>query len=269
MQIAARSTRRSMAFVLFIALAVAVVAAPEPVGGAEAPVPGMEETADGAGIGEARKRFGIEGFKDVENIKGILAIVGGALLCGIVLSYHPSHRGRQAGLEEMDQPKIIITYTIVGALVGIVVAAEPSMGLAIFGIGGLMRFRTELSAPRETGRVILATIIGIFCGLEFWLVVVFAIVLAWLLILILDARIGYRMMVRGLEPTAVGDAARVYRQMIEKSDIVVTQEKKNVNKRQISFAFKARRSFDKEQLEQRCEEVPENLRGTVDWPEEG
>jgi hypothetical protein len=170
----------------------------------------------------------------------------------------------------MDQPKIIITYTMVGALVGIVVSAVPEMALAIFGIGGLMRFRTELAAPRETGRVILATIIGIFCGLEFWVVVVFATIIAWLLILILDARVGYRMMVRGLEPEVVGPAARAYRTILEQNDIVVTQEKRNVNKKQVSYVFKAGRNFNREQLEETCQAgVDEKLRGTVDWPEEG
>lgn len=220
----------------------------------------------------ARQRFGWEWFED-RNWKELLplvAIVGGALVCGILLSYHPSHRGRQAGLEEMDQPKIIITYTMVGALVGIVVSAVPEMAFAIFGIGGLMRFRTELSAPRETGRVILATVIGIFCGLEFWVVVIFATVIAWLLILVLDVRVGYRMMVRGLEPGAVGEAAQAYRTILEGRDIVVTQEKRNVNKKQVSFVFKAGRDFDKEKLEEACRStVAENLRGIVDWPEEG
>ena len=193
------------------------------------------------------------------------------LLCAVLLlSYHPSHKGRQAGLEEMDQPKIIITYTMVGALVGIVVSAVPEMALAIFGIGGLMRFRTELSAPRETGRVIMATIIGILCGLEFWVVVVVATIIAWLFILGLDRLVAYRMMVRGLEADVIGAAARSYRAILEQNGIVVTQEKKNVNKKQVSFVFKARRNFDKEQIENKFrDENRDKLPGTVDWPEEG
>lgn len=222
----------------------------------------------------ARKLFGFSQREDgepaiYEVFVKILLIAASAIACGAVLAYHPCHIGKPTSLGAMDSPKIIITYTVVGALCGILVGVNPALGFAIFGIGGLMRFRTDLGAARETGRVILATLIGIFCGMEFWIPVICATVIAWLLILVLDWNIGVRMMVRGLKAERVKEAALAYRSVLEKYQIRITLEKKNPKKGQISFVFRANRSFDKESVEEDLEEnVDESLQGTVDWPED-
>ncbi len=223
----------------------------------------------------ARKAFGFgergPGDEAIHEIfVKILLIAGSAIACGAILAYHPCHIGKMQSLAAMDNPKIIITYTVVGALCGILVGVEPALAFAIFGIGGLMRFRTDLGAARETGRVILATLIGIFCGLEFWIPVICATVIAWLLILVLDWNVGVRMMVRGLKAERVKEAAAAYRSiLVEKYSIRITLEKKNPKKGQISFVFRANRSFDKELVEEVLEEnVDDSLQGTVDWPED-
>ncbi|NJM34915.1 MAG: multidrug transporter AcrB, partial [Rhodomicrobium sp.] len=40
------------------------------------------------------------------------------------------------------------------------------VGFVIFGLGGLMRFRTETSSTRDTSRLIIVTLIGLICGLN-------------------------------------------------------------------------------------------------------
>ncbi len=200
----------------------------------------------------------------------LLYIIGASLIVGALLAYHPCHLGKTMSLEAMDQPKIIITYTFIGALCGVLFASDPRMGMVIFGIGGLMRFRTDVGAARDTGRVIAATILGIFCGLEFWIPVILGVIVAWLLILVLDWKIGVRMVVRGLAEKSVKDSAVYYRSILETFPLTITQEKKNPKKGTITFVFKASRSLDRDALEVALDEqVPTNTAGTVDWPKEG
>ncbi|MBI4587008.1 MAG: hypothetical protein HY717_23595 [Planctomycetes bacterium] len=218
----------------------------------------------------AREKFGLKAFGDPAKILKFLAIVLGAVALGAVLAYHPHYLHKVTSLEEVDQPKIFITYTVIGAVVAIVVGPFPTMAFAIFGIGGLMRFRTELGAARETGRVILATIIGLCCGLEFWLAAVIATILAWLLILGLDWKVAHAMIVRGIDRDRIKDSSEAYSSLLEEYGCRVLQVRRNPKKEQFSVLFKSSRKITRDGLEVAFEdEIDEKLRGTIDWPEEG
>lgn len=235
-------------------------------------------SVDGAGeaihpdLERALRKFSLGDLNPDElgNFIALLYIIGASLIVGALLAYHPCHLGKSLSLEAMDQPKIIITYTFIGALCGVLFATSPNMGFVIFGIGGLMRFRTDVGAARDTGRVIAATILGIFCGLEFWIPVIGGAAVAWCLILVLDWKIGVRMVVRGLSEKSVKDAAITYRKVLDTFPLTVTQEKKNPKKGTVTFVFKASRNLDRDELELALDEgVPDGQAGTVDWPKEG
>jgi NhaP-type Na+/H+ or K+/H+ antiporter len=120
----------------------------------------------------------------------ILEIVSVLLLAtalAAVIAYHPRTYGKAKTLEEVDQPKVFIMYAVVGAVIAESVQVSPIMGMVIFGIGGLLRFRTDVGAARDTGRVILVTIIGLACGLKIYVAAVIATAFSWLLIYVLES----------------------------------------------------------------------------------
>lgn len=246
------------------------------------PLPGMgqEQAVGDAGGAGARKAGEARGDADpapldhdhwpARRILFFLAYVFGAIGSGAALAYHPVHRERLASLDEMDLPKIVITYSVVGAIAAVLVKAEPAMGLALFGIGGLMRFRTELQSPKETGRTILATVIGFLWGMQWWQISLVTTALAWLLILILDWKVGYRLIVRGLGTETIVDSASAYQAILEEYGANITRVKKNVDKGQVSLVFKAGRSLDRDEVEQSfVDEIEESLQGAVDWAQDG
>src|SRR5262245_10263935 len=240
--------------------------------GAEGPLPGQKDkdhkVAKVDELAVAQEKFGLDGFRSGREVGKFLLVILGSAALGCVLAYHP-FAGQLVTLEDLDQPKITITYTVVGALVAIVVAAIPSMAFAIFGIGGLMRFRTELGAATETGRVILATLVGLACGLHFWMVAIIGTVIAWLLIWVLEWRKGQRMAVRGLTTQNLSPAAEAYADVLSGLKCSIANVRKNPAKSQVSFIFRARRSLDRESIEGECDQqVPKELRGTIDWPED-
>jgi hypothetical protein len=199
-----------------------------------------------------------------------LSMIGLALVGGALLAYHPLTIGRVSSLVEMDYPKIIIIYSVVGALTGFLASVNNVLAFAIFGIGGLMRFRTEIQSTKETGRAILATVIGIIWGVGLWQVALAATALAWVLVLVLDWRVGYRMVGRGIEAEAVEASANAHREVLESYGCQITQVRKNPRKGQFSIVFKASRKLEREDLEAAFDEdVEEANRATIDWPEEG
>jgi hypothetical protein len=218
-------------------------------------------------LAEARRDFGVDAFMDWTKWGNFLIVILGAAAMSAILAVHPYNR--RASVEDLEQPKIMILYTVIGALVGIVVAPVPAIGLAIFGIGGLMRFRTELAAAKETGRVILATILGIACGLELWMAAILTTAFAWILLTVLEYWVNLRLVVRGIRTENLVPAAEAYGKVLRKLRCRFGTPRKNANKGQISFVVQHRRGLTHEEIEAKCDaEIPKELRGTIDWPEE-
>jgi len=219
-------------------------------------------------LAAARREFGVEALSDPKKIAGLLLVVLGAAALGAALAYHP-FAARPVSVEDLEQPKTIITYTVVGALIAIVVAAIPAMGFAIFGIGALMRFRTQLGAAKETGRVILSTVVGLLCGLELWMAAIAGTALAWVIILALESRVSMRMVVRGVESDALAQVAGEYAKALRDLGCRLGPPRKNPTKGQVSFALQMPRKTTHEEIESGlAAAVPKQWRGTIDWPED-
>jgi hypothetical protein len=136
----------------------------------------------------------------------------------------------------------------------------------IFGIGGLLRFRTNVGPAKDTGRVILAVIVGVSTGLKLLVVAVFATACGWLVIWALERQPFGRLQVRGLLPAVIPRAADVYRQILVTAGCRIVGERKKFTKGMVTFVFTAPPTLDREKLEQHIyETVAEELRGVVDW----
>jgi hypothetical protein len=130
--------------------------------------------------------------------------------------------------EEIEAPKVYITYAMIGAIIGIMVAKYGMVvGFVLFGIGGLIQFRTVLRSATLTGDVIFVTLIGLSCGLDLPHVAVLSTAFGFVLIYILDAKIIYRIDVMMLTSEIVGLAAKAYRQVLEQHGCRVLSEKKS------------------------------------------
>lgn len=115
-----------------------------------------------------------------------------AALCGLAIAWHPRRSGKGDPVEDLEQRNTLILLAMVGAIVSELVRVEPTMALVIFGIGGLIRFRTVLDNPKVTGKAIMVVVIGLASGLGELAMAVFFTVFAWLLIFWLDSNVGFR-----------------------------------------------------------------------------
>lgn len=208
---------------------------------------------------------GWQALGDLQWIGQMSIVLIVAVLLAAAIAYHPSVRAKAATLEQLEQPKTFIMYALVGALAAIIVKVQPSMALVVFGIGGLMRFRTEVGEAKDTGRVILVTVIGLCCGLELYGVALLATVLAWLLIFALERRSVARVVVRGLEAQHMPAAAEAHAKLLRELGCVIAGEQRRVDKGYVAIVVRAPAVFDREALERRLAALPEQLRGTVNW----
>ena len=197
-------------------------------------------------------------------IEIVVALVLAAALSASI-AYHPKTTSKAAELEEFDQPKILIMYGFVGCVVAEIVRANNDMAFVIFGIGGLLRFRTDIGTARATGRAIFVTCIGLCCGLKIYVVAIIATVFGWVLVYYLESRITHRVVVKGLDTELLVESAQAYEEVLVENGFVIMSQKKNFIKGQAAFVFRAPGRLNREQLEELFKDIPPKLQGATDW----
>lgn len=210
---------------------------------------------------------GWQGFADVGFMVNALLTLTLATVLGAVIAYHPKHGQTADTLEEIEAPKVYILYAVIGAIIGIMVVKYGLVvGFVLFGIGGLIRFRTVLRSARLTGQVIFVTLIGLSCGLDLPHVAVLATAFGFILIYILDVSVTYRIDVRALPSERVGEAAAAYRRVLEQHGCRIKSEKKNPKKKRVTIIFQTAAHVKREHLETLlASKMNDSLKGSVDW----
>ncbi len=196
----------------------------------------------------------------------LLATMAVVLLVSVILSaaiaYHPTTARHASTLEEFEQPKTFIMYSMVGAVIAVIVKIQPSMALVVFGIGGLLRFRTNVGEAKDTGRVILVTVVGLCCGLELYVVAVLATAFGWFLIYAMESRSVARVVIQGLAAADFNASSDRYRRLLIDVGCRILGEQKNVRKGTTTFIYRAPGRLDQAGLERQFQKAGE---AAVDW----
>ena len=207
------------------------------------------------------------GFTDVTLLLNTAFALLLASVLGAVIAFHPASRRSVDTLEEVEAQKVFVLYAAIGAITGAMVLKYGTVvGFVVFGIGGLIRFRTDLQSAPMTGRLILVTLIGLACGLQLAHLAVLATAFGFALIAVLDATATFRIVVKNLGAGSLASAAQAYRSLLEREGCRVLGETKSFAKDQVELAFRAPRRLTRAQLAHELEaEVPDALKGVVDW----
>jgi hypothetical protein len=209
---------------------------------------------------------GWRGFTDIGFMINAFLTLALAAVLGAIVAYHPKHIATADTLEEIEAPKVFITYSVIGALIGIMVVKYGLVvGFVLFGIGGLIRFRTVLRSASLTGAVIFVTLIGLSCGLDLPHVAVLSTVFGYGLIYVLNARLTYRVNIRAVSSGHIAASAAAYREVFEAADCNILHERKNPDKQRITFILRSGRKLTAEMFEEGIQNIDEPLRGYLDW----
>jgi uncharacterized membrane protein YhiD involved in acid resistance len=210
---------------------------------------------------------GWAGFKDWAFMLDSLLLLTLASGLGLVIGYHPTTERAADTLEEIEAPKVYVLYAVVGAIIGLMVLKYGMViGFVVFGIGGLIRFRTDLRSATVTGQVILVTLIGLSCGLHLPHVAVLATAFVFVVMYLIHSRPAYRIEVQGLPSERLNEAAAAYREQIVQQGCKVLSEKKNAAKERVIFVVRGARNVTHTRLEDLfVANIDPALRGSVDW----
>ena len=210
---------------------------------------------------------GWAGFTDYEFLGHAVLVLILATVLGATIAYHPRTVQRVDTLDEAEAPKVYITYAVVGSVIGLMVIQYGLVvGFVVFGIGGLFRFRTTLSSTADTGRLILVALIGLSCGLGLPHLGVLTTAFGFGLIFLMERTVTCQLDVKNISSSNMEDASAAYLALIEQGSGRVLRQNRNHGKKTISFIFRVPNGFDREVLDRSFEQdVPEKLRGIVDW----
>lgn len=210
---------------------------------------------------------GWSGFLDFPYLIEALAALLLATALGGLIAFHPTTRRNVDTREEAELPKVYIIYALVGAMVGVIVLEYGIVvGFIVFGLGGLMRFRTDTSSTRDTGRLIVVTLLGLISGLNLPHFAVLSAAFAWVLIYVFDGHPVCSIEIHEVPKGKVKEAAAAYRQVLTGRGCKIISEDKSFSKNRIEFVFRAPRNAPQADLHAAlCTSVPEELRGELDW----
>jgi hypothetical protein len=189
-----------------------------------------------------------------------------ATLSGVILAYHPVYRSQRSTKESIELSKTLIIYTVVGALIAVICSASPSMAFVIFGIGGLMRFRTNLDETKNTGQAIVGTLIGLCWGLGLEMPAVFATVYFWAMIYFLEKSQVMELEVGGVAIAKMSESTEAYRKAFSEVGCTILSCSKNFKKSQMTFLYRIPKNVSMDRLTTSVNKIEEALRGTPDWP---
>jgi hypothetical protein len=184
-----------------------------------------------------------------------------------VIGYHPRRLEAADTPEKIEASKAYVLYSVIGAIIGMMVLKFGMVvGFVVFGIGGLIRFRTVMQSASMTGHVIFVTLIGLSTGLGLPHVAVLATAFGFLLIYVLDARVTYRIEVKALPTARVVEAAAAYRSVLQEQGCRIVSEKRSPAKERVVFVFRSRHRVTPHDLDEVfATRIDPAVKGAVDW----
>lgn len=190
-----------------------------------------------------------------------------AIVLAVIIAFHPQTYGRKESISDIEAPKTLIFYAMIGSLVGATVADYgPQLGFIFFGLGGLMRFRTNSGTSIQTGRLILVALIGLCCGLKMLYIAAISTVVVWVLIYILERKTIHHIEIKKIARNTFSESVTAYSRALQKLKCKIIIEKKNSTKSKVNIIFSAPSKLNREGIENFLEEhVTEDNRGAINW----
>ena len=111
-------------------------------------------------------------FRHAPYVADMVLGLGASILVALVLTSSPRRSARFDPVARAEVRKAIVVCALIGCIAAELVQASEKfllgaeIALVLFGIGGLVRFRTLFDDAGQTGIAIVATVLGLACGMS-------------------------------------------------------------------------------------------------------
>jgi hypothetical protein len=223
---------------------------------------GVDLVADG----EAWNSF-VEGWSSLTDWHEFLPLVVNMLLAVLLmlpLIYGQHKLGRLDSLGRIDEQKALVTFAAVSAAVAVLVLEHPAMSLVIFGMGGLLRFRTPTKSERGTGRAVFAVVIGLACGLSLYALAVTLTILGYVAMVSMERRSTLELTIKKLSPERLKESMAAYSAVIKEHGGRIVSTRTGAVEDQFTMVLLVPRGVSLQEMNERLKlEVPDELQGKM------
>ena len=212
------------------------------------------------------KAIGWAGFLDRRFMLDSLASLALATLLGAIIGYHPKMRRTVDSLTEADMPKVYIMYAFIGAVIGVTVREFGMViGVVVFGIGGLIRFRSDTGSTRDTARLIIVTLVGLIAGIGLPHLAALTTLFAFLLIWLFDSRPACRVRINNLPSGRLEECVQAYRGAMEGQGCTIISERRYSSKGRLDFVIRLPARATRESMDKVLCALPPDVCGDIGW----
>jgi hypothetical protein len=124
-------------------------------------------------------------------------------------------------LSTIEENKSLLLYSAVSAAIAVMVLEHPAMALVVFGMGGLVRFRTRTISGLAKGRAIFAVVIGLACGLGMYPLAFIMTLMGLFSARLIGPRRAVQIRVKKLDPARFGQSRETYQRLLEEAGCLV------------------------------------------------
>jgi hypothetical protein len=194
-----------------------------------------------------------------------LALIEAAAMVAAV-AYHPIHLASRRIKSDFDAPRDLFVYGLIGMVVGFLIMHHGYLiGFVLFGLGGLLRFKSDDGAA-DTTRLILVTLIGLCVGLDLPVVALITTVSAWIVIYAFGGPVNFEIEVKFSEKQGGSDAMLALRGLLAERGFKTKSMSKSKFKPMASYVVSGPRGYRRSALEREMADLAaQRDTGIADW----
>ena len=164
---------------------------------------------------------GLRSFTEWRELVPLLINVPLAALLMAPIIYTRRRKKRTYDLSTVEEDKALILYAAVSAAVAVLVLEHPAMALVVFGMGGLIRFRTRVGSGLGTVRAISAVVIGLACGLGMYALALMLAVMGLIGARVVAPRSSVEIKVKKIDPALFEESREAYHRRLKEAGCIV------------------------------------------------
>ncbi|QJF50314.1 hypothetical protein [Roseobacter ponti] len=164
--------------------------------------------------------------------------------------FHPVRQASRRTLDDLLMPRLFFLYALIGMAVGFLVIQHGYIiGFVVFGIGALLRFRSNLEDPVDTVEMILVTVIGLAIGLDLPVMAILLAIVAWVFIWIGGRTKGVEVSLKADSEPDVMEAFRLLKEATSGPGWKVIHQKHVAGKTGITVVYQVSGSLSEQEIE--------------------
>lgn len=201
-----------------------------------------------------------------EMVEFLLALAE-AVLMTAAITYHPVSLATRKTLGDFELPRILFMYSLIGMAVGFLVMHHGYLiGFVIFGLGGLLRFRSDAGMADDKARLILVTLIGLTVGLDLPVMALIITAAGWIIIHFLGRQAHFGLEVRFDDKRSSNEAADAFAALLAERGFTAVSTTKSKFKPDVQYILRSTSGATREGLMRYLTEIQGTKKnGIADW----